>query len=59
MHLLHFEIRGIQVLRNAVMGGGGCQCSQKKRYEGVRFNIISVTRVGGGKIPWKKALRNA
>ena len=32
----------IQVLRNAV--GGGCQISWKKRYGGVRFNIISITR---------------
>ena len=30
------------MLRNA--GGGGCQNSGKKRYEGVRFNVISVTR---------------
>ena len=26
----------------------GCQLSRKKRYEGVRFNIISVTRGGWG-----------
>ena len=44
------------MLRNAV--GGGCQLSQKKGYEGVRFNIISVPRgVGAGKISRKKALR--
>ena len=43
----------IQLLRNAV-GVCGCQLSRKKRYEGVRFNVISVTRgwVGdGGQIP--------
>ena len=32
----------IQVLRNA--GGGGVRFSGKKRYEGVMFNVISVTR---------------
>ena len=26
------------------MGVGGCQNFRKKRYEGVRFNVISVTR---------------
>ena len=31
------------MLRNAD-GGGGVQFSGKKRYEGVRFNVISVTR---------------
>ena len=25
-------------------GGGGVKFSRKKRYEGVRFNVISVTR---------------
>ena len=45
----------IQVLRN-VMGGVGFP--RKKRYKGVRFNVISVTRVGGGQIPRKKALYN-
>ena len=33
----------IQVLCNAD-GGGGCQIFQEKCYEGVRFNVISVTR---------------
>ena len=33
----------IQVLRNAD-GGGGVHFSEKKHYEGVRFNVISVTR---------------
>ena len=33
------------MLRNADGGGGGgVQFSGKKRYEGVRFNVISVTR---------------
>ena len=32
------------MLRNAE-GGGGCQIlREKNRYEGVRFNVISVTR---------------
>ena len=34
----------IQVLRNAVGGAGGGRFSWKKRYEGVIFNVISVTR---------------
>ena len=35
----------IQVLRNADGGGGGgVWFSGKKRYEGVMFNVISVTR---------------
>ena len=37
----------IQVLCNADGGGGGGCVSdilEKKRYEGVRFNVISVTR---------------
>ena len=33
----------IQVLHNAVESGVG-QLSQKKHYEGVRFNVISITR---------------
>ena len=33
----------IQVLRNAY-GGGGVTFSGKKRYEGVRYNVISATR---------------
>ena len=31
------------MLRNAD-GGGGVQFSSKRRYEGVRFNVVSVTR---------------
>ena len=34
------DIGAIQVLRNA----DGVRFSGKKRYEGVRFNVISVTR---------------
>ena len=34
----------IQVLRNADGGGGGVWFSGKKRYVGVMFNVISVTR---------------
>ena len=34
----------IQVLRNAVQVEGGVRFSIKRRYEGVRFNDISVTR---------------
>ena len=32
------------MLRNAVRWGGGVRFSIKRRYEGVRFNVISVTR---------------
>ena len=32
------------MLRNADGGGGGCQIFRKKRYEGVMFNVSSVTR---------------
>ena len=49
----------IQVLRNAdgckVGGGGGVKFSGKKHYEGVRFNVISVTRGWVGvQFPGKK-----
>ena len=45
----------IQVLSNTIGGGGGCQLSRKKRYEGLRFNVISVTRGWVGvKITGKK-----
>ena len=43
------------MLRNADGGGGGVKFSRKKRYEGVRFNVISVTR-GWGSNFQKKAL---
>ena len=44
------------MLRNADgSGGGGVKFSGKKRYEGVRFNVISVTRGWVGvKFPGKK-----
>ena len=46
------------MLRNAD-GGGGVKFSREEHYEGVRFNVISVTRgVGGGPNSRKKALRN-
>ena len=32
------------MLRNADGGGGGSDFPEKKRYEGVRFNVICVTR---------------
>ena len=42
------------MLRNAV-GGGGVKFSGEKRYEGVRFNVISVKRGWVGvQIPGKK-----
>ena len=44
------------MLRNAD-GGGVCHIFRKKRYEGVRFNVISVTRGWVGvQFPGKKAL---
>ena len=43
------------MLRNADGGGGGVKFSRKKRYEGVRSNVISVTRGWVGvKFPGKK-----
>ena len=39
----NFCLGAIKVLRNAD-GGGGVKFSRKKHYEGVRFNVISVTR---------------
>ena len=45
----------IQVLRNAVVGGWVSAFPEKKRYDGVRFNVISVTRGWVGLIfPGKK-----
>ena len=46
------------MLRNADGGEGGVKFSGRKLYEGVRFNIISVTRGWGSPISGKKALRN-
>ena len=45
---LHFKLSNvtkgaIQVLRNAD-GGGGVRIFWKWRYEGVMFNVISITR---------------
>ncbi len=52
-------IGAIQVLRNAVGGGGGVSFPEKKRYEGVWFNVISVTRGWVGvKFPGKKHLNS-
>ena len=43
------------MLRNADGGGGVVKLSGKKRYEGVRFNVISVTRGWVGvQLPGKK-----
>ena len=41
------------MLRNADGGGGGLRFSGKKHYEGVRFNVIIVTR-GWAQFPEKK-----
>ena len=56
---INFWLGAIQVLRDAV-GEWGSQLSRKKRYEGVWFNVISLTMgwVGGGHISREKALRN-
>ena len=44
------------MLRNAD-GVGGCQIFWKKRYEGIRFNVISVTRGWVGvQFPEKKSV---
>ena len=49
---LYITLGAIQVLRNADGVGGGCPFF---RYEGVRFNVISVTRGWVGvQIPGKK-----
>ena len=51
-----FILGAIQVLRNAMRGGVGVLVFPgKKRYEDVRFNVISVTRgMVGVKFPGKK-----
>ena len=50
------RIGAIQVLRNLVGGGWvGLSFPGKKRYEGVQFNVISVTKGWVGvKFPGKK-----
>ena len=42
--LINYALGVIQVLPNADVGGGGGSIFRKKHYEGVRFNVISVTR---------------
>ena len=42
------------MLRNAIGGGGGVSFHGKKRYEDVRFNVISDEGVGRGQISRKK-----
>ena len=59
--IYHLNVKGvIQMLHNTV--GGGCREGVKfpgKNYEGVRFNVISVTRGWVGvNFPGKKAFRN-
>ena len=50
--LNHCVQRGHSIVRNAV---GGVSFPGKKRYEGVRFNVISITRGWVGvKFPGKK-----
>ena len=50
---LKTRIGPIHVLHNA--GGGGVRFPVKEHYEGVRFNVISVTRGWVGvKLPGKK-----
>ena len=39
-------------------GGGVSNFPEKKRYKGVQFNVISVTRVCVCQFSRKKALRN-
>ena len=53
-HIL--AVGAIQVLCNAVGGGGVCvSFPKKKHYEGVQFNVTSVTRWWVGvKFPGKK-----
>ena len=49
----------IQVLRNADGGWGCVKVSRKQHYEGVKFNVISITRGWVGvQFSGKKALRN-
>ena len=54
LYISKVPIGAIQVLRNAD-GGGVSNVQGKKRYEGVRFNVISVTRGWVGvQFPGKK-----
>ena len=55
------RLGAIQVLRNALGGGGSVIFSEKKRYEGVRLNVIIVTRewMGGCQISGKEVLCNS
>ena len=48
------------MLRNAVVVWGCVKFPRKKRYEGVRFNVVSVKYegVGGCQFSRKKALRS-
>ena len=49
-----FTLGAVQVLRNAV--GGVSIFPEKKRYEGVQFNVISVTRGGWGPNSQEKSI---
>ena len=56
--LVSHDLGAIQVLRNIMRGQGGVSFPGKKRYEGVNFNVISITRGSVGvKFPGKN-LRN-
>ena len=49
-------------VRNAMWGGGGVKFPGKKCYEGVRFNVISITYEGVGRVKFpdkKRTLRRA
>ena len=51
------RLGAIQGLRNAVGGGGMSAFPEKKRYEGARFNVITVTRGWVGvKFPGKNVM---
>ena len=53
--LLSIHYGAIQVLRNADVGRGGHIFQGENRYEGVRFNVISIMRGWMGvQIPGKK-----
>ena len=55
--ILEVYFGAIQELRNA-MGVGGVRFPGKKRYEDVRFIIITLRWVGGCQLFRKKVLRN-